>query len=294
MPITGVRSNKVNDSQERCDACDIASIVNLTQYPIENLETQASQALIMQCRIKLQDTGALVLPDFLSPPATMLLAAEARRLDGAVHQYHADHTVYFEPRDNRLPEDHPRRYLVRTDKGSVSYDLIPANALLRRLYEWDPLLTFVAAVLGESRLYRHGDPMAALNINVHEEGQQLGWHFDRTDFAVTLSLQQSEAGGIFEYVPNLRTTEDENYDGVSKVLAGNRDGVRFLPAAPGTLTLFRGHYSLHRVSPGSGPSKRLMAALSYASVPGVTFSAYARKLFYGREAPLDMTQGSGS
>ncbi len=264
-----------------------ASLVNLTRYPIENLENPAGQALIAHCRSRLDETGALVLPNFITQPATVLLASEARLLESAVHQYHVDHTVYFEPPDESLPESHPRRRLVRTDKGSVPYDLIPSTALLRCLYEWDPLLAFVAAVLGEAHLFRHGDPMAALNINVHDRGQQLGWHFDRTDFAVTLSLQQSESGGIFEYVPNLRTSHDENYEGVARILDGSREAVKLLPAEPGTLTLFRGHFSLHRVSPGSGASKRLMAALSYVRKPGIVFSSYARKLFYGRETPVN-------
>jgi alkylated DNA repair dioxygenase AlkB len=266
---------------------DVASLVNLTQYPIDKLDKPPGRALIANCRGSLDESGALVLPNFVTPPATALLASEARALDWAVHQYHVDHTVYFEPCDDTLPENHPRRQLVRTDKGSVPYDLIPSSALLRRLYEWDPLLAFVAAVLNETPLYRHADPMAALNINVHDQGQQLGWHFDRTDFAVTLSLQQSESGGIFEYVPNLRTTHEENYEGVANILAGHRDAVRQLPAEPGTLTLFRGHFSLHRVSPGMGPSKRLMAALSYVREPGVVFSSYARKLFYGRDTPAN-------
>lgn len=236
----------------------------------------------------MQDSGALTLAAFLTPDATSALTAEARGLEWAAHEYHADHTVYFEPRDATLPEGHVRRLLVRSDKGGVPYDRIPASALLRRLYCWDGLLNFVAAVLGEPVLYRHADPLAALNINTHGPGQELGWHFDRTDFAVTLSLQQCEEGGIFEYVPNLRSATDEHFDRVARVLAGSREGVKRLPAEPGTLTLFRGHYSLHRVTPGYGPSKRLMAALSYVREPGVMFSAYARNLFYGRETPLDV------
>lgn len=266
---------------------DVASLVDLRRYPMERLNKSAGRALVTQCRHDLDASGALVLSGFLTPSATALLAAEARGLEGAVHRYQTDHTVYFEPRDDGLPESDPRRWLVRSDKGSVPYDLIPATALLRNLYEWDPLLDFIAAVLGETQLHRHGDPMAALNINVHGEGQELGWHFDRTDFAVTLSLQQSEAGGLFEYVPNLRCDKDENYAGVARILAGSTEGVHRLPAEPGTLTLFRGHYSLHRVSPGSGPSKRLMAALSYAREPGVQFSPYARKLFYGRDTAVN-------
>ena len=250
-----------------------SALIDLERYPIAHLAREQLQHLIEDCRSRLAVSGALVLPGFLTPGATTAMAMEGQQLDWAAHHYATDHTVYFDPSDDTLAENHPRRLRVRTDKGNVPYDLIPATSLLRQLYQWDGLLNFIAAVLGEPRLYRHGDPMAALNINAHGEGQELGWHFDRTEFAVTLSLQQSEAGGLFEYVPNLRGETHENYDGVARVIAGDRDGVITLPAEPGTLTLFRGHYSLHRVTPSRGPSKRLMAALSYVREPNVIFSA---------------------
>lgn len=260
-----------------------ASLIDLATYPIDNLDGTDGRALLERCRLRLARSGALDLPGFLKPNAITLLAKEAKGLEDKAHHYATDHNVYFDPPDDRLPPDHPRRHMVRTDKGNVPFDLIPRGSLLRALYEWDAVLEFVAAVLGERRLYRHQDPMAALNINVHGEGQELGWHFDRTDFAITLSLQQCEAGGTFEYVPNLRSATDENYAAVAAILAGGTDGLCRADAAPGTLTLFRGHFSLHRVTPSTGSRKRLMAALSYVREPNVTFSAYARKLFYGRE-----------
>lgn len=267
---------------------DASSLVNLARYPIAELRSPPARALIDGCRGRMGESGALTLEEFLTPEATSALAAEARALEWAAHEYRADHTVYFAPIDETRPEGHPRRLMVRSDKGGVPYDRIPASALLRRLYCWDGLLDFVAAVLDEPVLHRHADPLAALNINTHGPGQELGWHFDRTDFAVTLSLQQCEEGGVFEYVPNLRSATDEHFDRVARVLAGSCEGVKQLPAEPGTLTLFRGHYSLHRVTPGYGSRKRLMAALSYVREPGVMFSAYARHLFYGREIPLNV------
>jgi hypothetical protein len=57
------------------------------------------------------------------------------------------------------------------------------------------------------------------------------------------------------------------------------------------LSLFRGRQSLHRVTPSRGSSKRLLAALSYVTNPDTIFSAYARKLFYGREIALGEVAG---
>lgn len=262
------------------------SLIDLQRYPIMSLEAPAARPMLAAFRTQLDQDGALALPGFLTESATEFIRQEARALEWASHEYRSDHTVYFAPQETHHPESHPLRKTVRTDKGNVPYDRIPGSSLLRQLYCWDGLLAFVAAVLNEPELHRHPDPMAALNINTHGPGQELGWHFDRTDFAVTLSLQTCEQGGDFEYVPNLRTRDDENFAGVARVLAGARDGIKTLATAPGTLTLFRGHYSLHRVTPGTGRDKRLMAALSYVRDPSILFSAYARQLFYGRDTPL--------
>jgi hypothetical protein len=57
-------------------------------------------------------------------------------------------------------------------------------------------------------------------------------------------LQECLEGGEFEYVPAIRTAEDENFAGVGAVLKGDRELVRCLRAAPGALTLFRGRVFL--------------------------------------------------
>ena len=86
----------------------------------------------------------------------------------------------------------------------------------------------------------------------YEQGDELGWHFDGADFVVTLLLQASESGGVFEFAPMLRTADDRNDDGVRALLAGERDAIRTMSGEPGTLALFRGHWSPHRVTPVRG------------------------------------------
>lgn len=261
------------------------AFVDLDRYPILDLDTLPARELIARCRRELSDVGALSLPGFLKPAATAAIAAEAHALAPLTYDVRDQHTVYFEPTDPAFPEGHPRRRLIHSDKGGVSYDHIPGDAMLRRLYEWDGLMAFIAAALGEEKLYRHADELAALNINVARENQELNWHFDRTDFSVTLSLQTAEAGGAFEYLPWLRNENDQNYAGIARVIDGAREGVRTLPFDAGTLALFRGHHSLHRVTPAGGPRDRLVAVLSYVREPGVTFTPYARQLFYGHSEP---------
>jgi alkylated DNA repair dioxygenase AlkB len=42
------------------------------------------------------------------------------------------------------------------------------------------MTAFIAAALGEDRLYRSADRLDALQIIAFEPGDELGWHFDRS------------------------------------------------------------------------------------------------------------------
>lgn len=275
---------------------DAATLVDLGRYPITDLKDPEARRLIEQGRGELARHGALALPGFLNSKAISLLAAEAERLTPLAFDIVDSHTPYFAPPDFTVPEGDPRNSLQRSAKGGIAFDDMPADAALVRLYLWDELRDFIAALLGEPQLYRHADPIAALNTNVFKEGQELAWHFDRADFVTTLSLQTAKAGGAFEYVPMIRNAEvgDENYAGVAKLLAGDRQGVVTLPLEAGTLALFRGHNSIHRVTKVQGSRPRLVAALSYTREPGQKFSTYARKLFYGRAGAKKQAATSGS
>ena len=96
------------------------------------------------------------------------------------------------------------------------------------------------ACLQEERFYRYADPLA-------DEGNDFPWHFDTSNFTVTLAIQNAEAGGAFEYAPGIREG-DENFEDVKRVLNGTSEKVTVLELEPGDLQLFRGRYSLHRVA----------------------------------------------
>ena len=80
----------------------------------------------------------------------------------------------------------------------------------------------------------------------------------------------------------LRSADDRNDDGVRALLAGGRDRIRTMSGAPGTLALFRGHWSPHRVTPVEGEQMRMNAVLSYARAPGHRLGDETYRLFYGR------------
>lgn len=272
-------------AQAEPGAAEIASALDLGRYPLRDLASGPAQALIRDCRAQLAATGSCVLPGFLRPEAIATMAAEAAALAPLAHRTpDSTSTAYLDAPDESLPIGHPRRRLQPTSVGAIAYDLIPPGSLTRRLYEWDVLIRFLEQALGAERLYRYADPLGALNVAVMEAGEELLWHFDQTDFVVSLLLQGCTQGGVFEYVPHIRSAAEPNYDRVWRLLDGARDGVIELDMAPGTLALFQGRWSIHRVTRIEGDRPRLIALLGYDTKPGTESSERLKLRRYGRVA----------
>jgi hypothetical protein len=259
-----------------------ADVVDLDTYPIHDLDGERGRALVRRCRQELVEHGASSLPGFLLPVAVDQMVACANRLADTAWCSNQAHTVYFEPVDDQVPVEHPRARAVRSAKRGIAYDHIPADAPLRRLYESDDMTRFVAAALGKDRLYRSADPLDALQMTAFHAGEELGWHFDRSEFSVTVMYQLAEGGGEFVYVPRLRSDEDPNDAGVRRILDGVTQDVAVLPSAPGTLALFHGHDALHRVTPIEGATPRLNSVLTYGETPDMRLNDLTSQLFYGR------------
>ena len=194
------------------------------------------------------------------------------------------HTIYFEPVDDSAGPEHPRALLQHSAKKAIAYDQIPAGAPIRRLYESDDLTRFIAAVLGKPVLYRSADPLDALEIAIFDDGDELGWHFDNSEFSVTVMYQQPEACGAFDYCPGLRPATTRTTRASRTILRGPPGGVIRLLTSPGTLAVFRGQHALHRVTPVSGPRPRINSVLTYGEHPGMKLSKLTQELFYGRTA----------
>ena len=133
-------------------------------------------------------------------------------------------------------------------------------------------------------LHTMDDPLARLNAMSYSEGEGLNWHFDRSEFTTTLLLQAPEAGSIFEYRSDLRSADNPNYDGVARLLRGEDPELKAIAVTPGTLNVFRGKNTAHRVTPAIGKRARVIAVFSFYERPGVMFTPDEQRGFYGRAA----------
>jgi hypothetical protein len=259
-----------------------AALLDLDRYPIDDTFSPTCQRLVDDCRAQLRESGVAVLPGFVKPEIIATMAAEMQARATEAYSCQGRHNVYLKAPDLDLPAEHPRNREVDTQVGSIAFDEIGPDAALRKLYLWDPLATFVGAVLERQPFYRFADPLGACSVNVFRPGMGHGWHFDEAEFAVTLMLQTAEKGGEFDYVSFLRPRRGEDFDVVRTVLDGDESKVRRLPFEPGTLSIFNGRRSLHRVTRCSGRRDRLVAILCFASEPNAVNSDAFRKLYWGR------------
>jgi hypothetical protein len=270
--------SKLNKEQEfGSPATSVSDVVDLQKHDLANPLFRSHG------RDVLERTGCLLLEGFLTPRAVQSVCQEAALNQHLAYYCLQEHNVYLTPGDEDYSTDHPRNRNVTSSKGCITDDQVPRDSVLRTLYDSTEFRDFLCAVLGEDAMYEYADPLSSINIHYASEGQELGWHFDNSSFAITLLLQKPEGGGDFQYIRGLRYTSDGevNFDGVRNVLDGERE-VQNLEIEPGTLVLFRGGESIHRVTPVEGDQTRILAVLAYNASPNIALSESARMTFYGR------------
>ncbi|HEY2891792.1 MAG TPA: 2OG-Fe(II) oxygenase [Dongiaceae bacterium] len=260
----------------------LARAVDLARYPIHDRNGPAFNTLLETVWRDLSATGACVLEGFLQPVAVSEILAQVDPLQPDAFVCSQPHNVYLIPDDPAFPAQHARNRRVRSVKALLADDEIPAGSPLRDVYEDEDFRAFLRAALHIDALYPFADNLASVNVNFYGENQELGWHFDNSIFTVTLMLRQAQAGGLFEFAPNIRQEGPADFDSVGRILDGDHGKVQELKQDPGALVLFKGSRSLHRVTPSFGAEPRTIAILSYASEPGYSLKEHTRRIFYGR------------
>jgi hypothetical protein len=261
---------------------DIGELVDLAAYPVRDLTSTRGADVIARSRAQLARMGAAELPGFVTPAGVDVLTEDAERLASRAYQSSGVGSAYLDRPDSDLPAAHPRAWVGPYSVGAVAYDLIPHGSPLRQLYEWDPIKDLIEAILDRGPIFRYADPFGALNLAVMRAGDELQWHFDQADFVVSLAVQSASGGGDFEVAPLVRAAGDERYEDVAEVLAGDVSRVVTLPMTPGTLLIFEGRHSLHRVSPIRGSRLRHVGLFAYDTRPDVVGTVLLRKARYGR------------
>lgn len=261
----------------------LEAIVDLDTYPIHRLDSPTRSELVAETRKQMHAVGCFRISDFVRPEAIATMLAEAQRLHDQTYWARQTHNPYASPADPALPESHPRNVMQHRMSGFINSDLLAANSLLNQIYDSNVMTHFVWDCLGTDRpVYQWADPLGRNPYGVMETDHYFPWHFDGNEFTVSILVQKAVEGGVFEYVPDIRRPNEENYERVQYILEGGRDGVHELDLVPGDLQLFKGRFSMHRVTQIVGPTTRYVALPTYVHDPWRMNRPHHSEQYYGR------------
>ena len=255
-----------------------SDLLNLAEYPIDKPESARYRALVSDCREQLASGYLINIKDFLTPSGTEYLVQEIEsRLPQAFHSVSRSNPHPASEADT-IPPD--QRYTGYTDRYSLARHQLTGSAL-DSLYQYPPLRRFIRDILALESIYLHEDPSNALVVQMYKPGGGIAWHFDQALFSTILNLRETEQGGVFECVPNLRTANDPCTEAIQQVLLKQSDRVEKHQVSAGSFTIMSGRYTMHRVTEVSGTTPRLSAVLSYEDRPGVKMDLATRKRLFG-------------
>lgn len=244
------------------------------------------------CRQEILTKGICEIPGFLQPEAVRKILCSAEQLKkrpGCGFRSFEEHNVYLEEK-----ADVSR---IRSASFSSSKVLINQAELaegcpeLVELFHWDGLRQLLQEAFGLEKLFCSADPLGGVYLNFFEKGDQLGWHFDRSEYSVNLILRECKRDGnskpgAFMYIPDSRTFLDAHPDFDLSILDGPSDAAGLKPMVvpdlkPGTLYLFAGKWSLHCVSQNTTEVCRVNAIFTFNLEPNVSLNEYTRRKFFG-------------
>ncbi|MGY8995557.1 MAG: HalD/BesD family halogenase [Alphaproteobacteria bacterium] len=261
----------------------IEDIIDLDRYPIADLASPAAKALVARGRAQMADDGCLLLEGFIRPEAVARMAQDGRDLVADGHPQ----TRLRDREEGRRSGCFAWHRDSRVSMRCVGGDRMAEKSPLRLIHQWDPLTGFIGAVLGRDPFFRSADPMIGNMLGAHRVGDELDWHYDPNDGVVSLLVQRSDVGGRFEFAPMNRPDDPDEAvqrEAIEAVMSGHWPHAREVDQSPGSLTLFNGSRSLHRVTPVEAGPERIMLLLSYDGRFDQIFRDEIRKEFFGRAA----------
>lgn len=271
---------------------ELARLVDLDRYPIHRLDTPPAASLLDRCRRQMRDVGACVLPGFLRADAVAATIEEVDQVD--THRRTARQSAYGDPPPEHLPADHVHRRLWDQTIDVVAGDQFAEDGPLPVLRSHPAMTSFLAAALDRPAVHPFADPFQGINAVVLEPGHEHAWHYDLSDYVVTILLRPPERGGEFEFAPFIRGPQlhgvvggrdgrvwDERYEDVARLFAGAWDRTHVTALGAGDLMLFNGERSMHRVRRVEGATSRIVAVLSYDDEPGTASTPEINAALYG-------------
>jgi len=265
---------------------DLNEIINLTKYPINDTGSIKYRELINYTRKQLNEDGCCVLSNFIRPDSIQKMKDEVDRNLSKIYFTNDKHNPYFTKDDKTLHEEHPKRIFTVRQSGYLNSDDLEKNSALNKFYDLEEMLKFVSDSLEVFPLYKWADPLGKNPYSIMHTDHYFPWHFDGNEFTLSVLIQKAEIGGLFEYASDIRSKDNENFEEVAKVLKGNRKKIKSLDLKPGDLQIFKGRFSMHRVTKIEGKTSRYIALPCYVKDPLKINKPEHSKQVYGKALPI--------
>jgi hypothetical protein len=166
---------------------------------------------------------------------------------------------------------------MRTVVASTAFDQLPPDSKLAALYRHPTLLKLVSRIVGQEPLYLSADPLGCCSTAPLRTDQS-----DLALKAVAATIQTHDQEN-----PPCRLREEP------VATAAQVPPLHTLNFRPGTLSIFSGSRSLHRVTRVEGRQSRLVAVLTYGQEQGFCNSAAVQNLFWGRSVQPEERNSKG-
>jgi len=265
---------------------DLNEIINLTKYPINDTGSIKYRELTNYTRKQLNEDGCCVLSNFIRPDSIQKMKDEVDRNLSKIYFTNDKHNPYFTKDDKTLHEEHPKRIFTVRQSGYLNSDDLEKNSDLNKFYDLEEMLKFVSDSLEVFPLYKWTDPLGKNPYSIMHTDHYFPWHFDGNEFTLSVLIQKAEIGGLFEYASDIRSKDNENFEEVAKVLKGNRKKIKSLDLKPGDLQIFKGRFSMHRVTKIEGKTSRYIALPCYVKDPLKINKPEHSKQVYGKALPI--------
>ena len=265
----------------------IDDLVDIATYPLDQPNSVAYKSAVAEARSQLQDDGCAVIKNLLRPTAVKIISQEIIERKSNTHFSTSKMNPYFHSTKNpEYPDHHPVNTFIERSSGFIPGDSWDASLAIDILFRSEMLTNFIRDALETQAVHCYADPLAGLTANILDPGQQFAWHFDTNEFAVTAMIDEADYGGLFQYVPMIRTPDNESFERIQKVLDDDCSEVKTLELHAGDLQIFRGRHSLHRVTRVPKTSRPRHAAIfAYTAEPGVIGRVERTKQLFGRVLP---------
>ena len=187
----------------------IDDLVDIATYPLDQPNSVAYKSAVADARSQLQDDGCAVIKNLLRPTAVKIISQEIIERKSNTHFSTSKMNPYFHSTKNpEYPDHHPVNTFIERSSGFIPGDSWDASLAIDILFRSEMLTNFIRYALETQAVHCYADPLAGLTANILDPGQQFAWHFDTNEFAVTAMIDEADDGGLFQYVPMIRTPDN--------------------------------------------------------------------------------------